>query len=220
LITPNEYEIDIQEEDMQAWHFGIYQVQSGLKELVGYTRSVVEEYTEAAKWVRQIASKYPKLIEVNSQSSPKQLFFYAFPDSELAKKLLQKCRYEGGRFTKASRLFIQKNIDNRRLLFMKLMEYYIPIITISKNVSDTSTEVEDYHVPFYTRMGFKIIECNTIYGFDMALLHAPTSEVDKTYWANAVQMNKVLKETGCIHYYPHDEENYYSPQYQSTITTI
>ena len=213
LITPNEYEIDIQEEDMQAWHLGMYRVYGGVEERVGYVRGVIEQYTEGAKWMKQILAKYPTLMNINGKSEPQPLLFYAFPHSQAAKDLLQKCRDEGGLFMKASRLFIRDDIKDRRLLAMKLSDAYIPVLIISKNVSDMGIEVADNHQQLYERMGFNTVEKTTIYGFNMSLMSVPTSEFEKNLWKKATQMHDALKETGCIHYYPHDEENFYPPFY-------
>jgi hypothetical protein len=213
FVNLNEYEIDIQEEDMQAWHLGMYRVREGVVERVGYVRGVIEQYTEGAKWVRQIVAKHPKLMVLNGENKAKPLTFYTFPDSKGINEILQKCRDINRIFMKGSRLFIRDDLYNRPLLAIKLSEAIRTIFVVDKSASDAGMEVEDSHVRLYVRMGYKVIERTTSHGMNVSLMYAPTSEIEQNLREKATQMHEVLKETGCIHYYPHDEDNFYPPQY-------
>lgn len=150
----NDFEIDLDNWDMFAHHFGIFQVSNNQTKPVGYIRYIQEDLTEQAPCILSIALSKSKdyakkIVKFPPSTFPSELYF---PDIKFLPELAEKkCGAEVSRFS------LNEAFRNDRRTMFSLIKILCAIGFFQLGNQFGIIACNIHHSPTYEIFGFKRI---------------------------------------------------------------
>jgi hypothetical protein len=214
FLEKNEYGIDIDPMDMQAYHLGLFEITDGVEKPIGYNKIEVESFTHYEASVKALLGTYPNFDKKRFEKEVQPINLHNFSLSEDFFNLYIHADRHNEVIAKSSRLCIDESVPNRKML-SKLFCRTVFVDAVPTLANHLLFEMSEHHYFIMAETGVKPLntQFNTAVEHNVLLLYLNDHNIQPSFKEKLDEMQSVYQSLGYICLYPQDEENFYPPQY-------
>ncbi len=217
----NDYQIDVDQYDLRAKHFGLYKV-IGEDELpVGYQRMIYDHEMPVAQNIKSIAARFPLLSE--KISSPPEHPFYTMTFSKYTQPLYDfynTAKEIGKEVIEAGRFCIDPDECSLGLFRFGVMCPMANVL-INEKIGYAITSSFTRLANIFKQFGFEDIpqtDIETIYDLEACNLVIELENVSENCQEKLIKMANAYRDHQCIAYYP-EYPGIYTPYFSNNNTS-
>ena len=207
FVPENEHGIDLDCYDVRARHFGLFSVDSGTEQLIGYLRVVEDRKVSGQADVFELVKQAPDLkgrLE-NKPSCPFPLMTY-FPDADAFGELYRRIKDRGERLVEACRFALDKPFRSLRTA-KHMVESAIAIYFFHYQFDHAVWCCDSSNKAFYRLYGFRPLDGSkdkdfARLGVSSCCVFGSAKGVPSPARERTMQMAKAYRDTGRICYFP------------------
>lgn len=208
LVRENEYGLDVDAWDKQAWHIGLYKQTKAECQPVGCMR-FIHNGPERSDLVYELGKEYPALERIIAQKPPTTHPFLERYSRLLSPEMLIAFQTVApGNLAEVSRFALLES-DKDHITSRFMVESVTAIFHLYKKV-DTVFEVAVHHAPFYQRYGYRPVAKRDYeeLPWEAVLIHAHPSYMERKHQPRVRHMAEAFEEMQEIWLHTDDPENY------------
>jgi predicted GNAT family N-acyltransferase len=155
LFPQNPYKMDIDADDLRAYHFGVFECEGNRQNAVGCMRLITEAETRFAPMIRHIIAPHGELCALIEQNKQSLLPIFKFLDHQDAQSMMQSLKQNYSEVSETGRFCLHESLQRSGIARFAVNSMVSASLDYLSDTGVVLIIVSEMHGQMYSRFGFE-----------------------------------------------------------------